>query len=100
MARFSVIGDSGIPSGWSVTRDKAAVWARSAALPKGAKGLIDAGAVGQPRDKNPKAAVCIVDTVAGAWRLKRVAYDTAAARKAVHQMGMPRRYGDRLLYGQ
>ena len=44
--------------------------------------LVNAGSVGQPRDRDPRAAYLLIDTEAGTWEHRRVKYsiDDAAAR--------------------
>jgi len=44
--------------------------------------LVNVGSVGQPRDKDPRAAYLIIDTETGTWEHRRVEYniDDAAAR--------------------
>lgn len=45
-------------------------------------GIINAGSVGQPRDRDPRAAYLLVDTGKGTWEHRRVEYpiDDAVAR--------------------
>ncbi len=50
--------------------------------------FINPGAVGQPRDNNPKAAYVVYDMDKGAVELHRVAYDTAAAQRKIREAGL------------
>ncbi len=57
------------------------------------------GSVGQPRDRNPRAAYAIYDASAGVVHFDRVPYDVAAARRKIERAGLPAVLGDRLLVG-
>ncbi len=61
--------------------------------------LINPGSVGQPRDRDPAAAYAVYDH--GRRRLYhyRVGYPVQAARRRIHQAGLPPVLGDRLQYG-
>jgi predicted phosphodiesterase len=61
--------------------------------------LVNPGAVGQPRDWDPRAGYALFDVPSGEVQLKRVAYDTAAARRAILAAGLPRSLGNRLIEG-
>ena len=64
------------------------------------KYFINVGAVGQPRDNNPKAAYVIYDMDAGTIELRRLEYDIAAAQKKILDAGLPERLAERLAYGK
>jgi len=61
--------------------------------------LINPGSVGQPRDRDPRAAYAIFDQDSRRVYLYRVPYPTAAARRRIIQAGLPPVLGDRLLHG-
>lgn len=61
--------------------------------------LINPGSVGQPRDRDPRAAYAIYDSQARRLHLYRVLYRVEAARRRIIQAGLPSVLGDRLLYG-
>ena len=61
--------------------------------------LINPGAVGQPRDGDPRAAYALFDTTSAEVSLMRADYDINAARSAILDAGLPARLGDRLLAG-
>ena len=65
----------------------------------GRRALLNPGSVGQPRDGDPTASWLEIDTDAGAVLWRRVAYDVAAVRAAIVDVGLPARLGDRLLVG-
>jgi predicted phosphodiesterase len=61
--------------------------------------LINPGSVGQPRDRDPRAAYAIYDSRARRLHLYRVLYRVETARRRIIQAGLPSVLGDRLLYG-
>jgi len=64
------------------------------------KYFINVGAVGQPRDNNPKAAYVVYDMTAGTIELRRLEYDIAAAQAKIRAAGLPERLAERLAYGR
>lgn len=61
--------------------------------------LLNPGSVGQPRDRDPRAAYALYDEVHGRVHVYRVTYRAASARRRIVQAGLPPILGDRLLYG-
>lgn len=66
----------------------------------GKKYFINVGAVGQPRDGNPKAAYVVFDTTEATVELRRLDYDIATAQKKILEAGLPERLAERLAYGR
>ena len=66
----------------------------------GKKYFVNVGAVGQPRDNNPKAAYVVYDVYEGTIELRRLEYDIAAAQKKILAAGLPERLAERLAYGR
>ena len=64
------------------------------------KYFINVGAVGQPRDNNPKCAYVIYDTTAQTIEIRRLDYDIAAAQAKIIASGLPERLAERLAYGR
>ena len=64
------------------------------------KYFINVGAVGQPRDNNPKCAYVIYDLTLGTIELRRLDYDIAAAQAKIRAAGLPERLAERLAYGR
>jgi predicted phosphodiesterase len=64
------------------------------------KYFVNVGAVGQPRDNNPKAAYVIYDMEAATIELRRVDYDIAAAQQKIRDAGLPERLAERLEFGR
>lgn len=61
--------------------------------------LLNPGSVGQPRDRDPRAAYALYDDHHQRVHVYRVGYPTASARRRILQAGLPPVLGDRLLYG-
>ncbi len=61
--------------------------------------LINPGSVGQPRDRDPRAAYAIYDDKLARLYVYRVNYSAAEARRRILQAGLPPILGDRLLHG-
>ena len=66
----------------------------------GRKYFINAGSIGQPRDRNPKAAYVIFDPVNNLIELRRVQYDIPAVQKKIRAAKLPESLADRLTYGR
>ena len=64
------------------------------------KYFVNVGAVGQPRDGNPKCAYVVYDVDEGTIELRRLDYDIAAAQKKILAAGLPERLAERLAYGK
>jgi diadenosine tetraphosphatase ApaH/serine/threonine PP2A family protein phosphatase len=64
------------------------------------KYFINVGAVGQPRDNNPKCAYVLYDMDASTIELRRLEYDIAAAQKKILEAGLPERLAERLAFGR
>ena len=68
-------------------------------LEEGVRYLINPGSVGQPRDRDPRAAFAIFDSKIGRLYHYRVPYSTKLARKRILRVGLPPLLGDRILQG-
>ena len=62
--------------------------------------LVNCGAVGQPRDGDPRAAYGILDTETRTLSLQRVEYDVAAAQAKILAAGLPDVLAQRLAVGR
>ncbi len=62
--------------------------------------IINPGAVGQPRDGDPRAAYALYDSDSRAITLHRVEYDIAATQQKIIAAGLPASLAERLAYGQ
>jgi len=68
-------------------------------IQEGVRYLINPGAVGQPRDGNPKAGYAIYDTETNEVVIKRLAYDIAATAEQMEEAGLPEAMHARLWLG-
>ena len=66
----------------------------------GKKYFVNVGAIGQPRDNNPKAAYVVYDMDEATIELRRLEYDIAAAQKKILDAGLPARLAERLAFGR
>jgi diadenosine tetraphosphatase ApaH/serine/threonine PP2A family protein phosphatase len=62
--------------------------------------IINPGSVGQPRDGNPKASYGLLDTVAGTYENRRIAYDIELAASKILAAGLPASLASRLYEGR
>ncbi len=58
------------------------------------------GAVGQPRDGDPRAAYALLETEEPAVTFRRVAYDIAATQRLMRERGLPEALAQRLSHGR
>ena len=70
------------------------------ALDAGSHYLVNCGAVGQPRDSDPRAAYGVVDTEERTLDVVRVRYDTATAQAKIIAAGLPEVLAQRLAIGR
>jgi len=66
----------------------------------GKKYFVNVGAVGQPRDGNPKSGYVVYDLNEGTIELRRLDYDIPKAQKKIIEAGLPQRLADRLALGK
>ncbi len=64
------------------------------------KYIINVGSVGQPRDRDSRAAYCIYDTDSNSIEIKRVAYDIRKAQVKIIDAGLPLFLATRLTLGR
>lgn len=62
--------------------------------------IVNAGSVGQPRDRDPRAAYAIYDSDQRLVMLRRVEYDVAKTVEKIRAAGLPDALGLRLFDGQ
>jgi diadenosine tetraphosphatase ApaH/serine/threonine PP2A family protein phosphatase len=63
------------------------------------RAIFNPGSVGQPRDRDPRAAYAIYDSEAMTWTLRRVAYEIPAVQERMLSAGLPDRHIVRLSAG-
>jgi len=61
--------------------------------------IVNPGSVGQPRDRDPRAAYAIYYPEEGIWEYHRVEYDIAAVQARMRALGLPERHILRLQAG-
>jgi diadenosine tetraphosphatase ApaH/serine/threonine PP2A family protein phosphatase len=101
--RYCLVGHTHIPLAFSetkISRPKVQDFERRTALTLGQRRLIlNPGAVGQPRDGDPRASYAVVDTEKRQFKLRRVAYDIEAVQKRMREHSLPQRLIERLATG-
>ena len=65
-----------------------------------ARYLVNCGAVGQPRDGDPRAAFALLDTTEHTMTIIRVPYDVAGAQTKIIEAGLPEVLAHRLAIGR
>ncbi len=63
------------------------------------RAILNPGSVGQPRDRDPRAAYAILDLADYTWEWHRVAYDIPSVQERMHQEDLPERHVSRLAAG-
>lgn len=63
------------------------------------RAILNPGSVGQPRDRDPRAAFAIYDSEASTWQPRRVVYDIEAVQKRIRAAGLPEKHAARLAEG-
>jgi predicted phosphodiesterase len=61
--------------------------------------ILNPGSVGQPRDRDPRAAYAILDLEKRIWMPKRVEYDFATVQERIRAAGLPEKHAARLSEG-
>lgn len=99
--RLCFVGHSHLPGVWSLGSSGPAFEPGSVeiALEAGRRYLVNVGSVGQPRDRDPRAAYALWDLDRGVVAIRRVAYDVGAALAKILASGLPRFLADRLALG-
>jgi diadenosine tetraphosphatase ApaH/serine/threonine PP2A family protein phosphatase len=101
VTRWCFVGHSHVPGAWSLgssgpEHHPGTVEIRAE---RGRRYIVNVGSVGQPRDRDPRAAYAIWDVEAGHVTIRRVTYDVATARRKITEAGLPRFLADRLSAG-
>jgi predicted phosphodiesterase len=87
-----------VPAGAS-GRDEREVTEVSVRLEGPWRYLVNPGSVGQPRDRDPRAACAVFETDGALLTLARLRYDIAAAQEAISMRGLPDFEATRLALG-
>jgi predicted phosphodiesterase len=63
------------------------------------RAILNPGSVGQPRDRDPRAAYAIFDTEALTWEPQRVDYDIVSVQARIREAQLPEKHALRLAEG-
>jgi diadenosine tetraphosphatase ApaH/serine/threonine PP2A family protein phosphatase len=100
---FCFVGHTHLPVVFHLARDRryARLWVPDTVqqLPLTPRAIINPGSVGQPRDRDPRAAYAIFSTEDQVWEFRRVAYDIAAVQERMKRAHLPERHAARLAGG-
>jgi len=102
--RLCFVGHSHRPGVWSLgsagpDHDDAPRPGTPVTLDAGRRYIVNVGSVGQPRDRDPRAAYAIWDQDARTVTIRRVGYDVRQAAMKIIAAGLPRALADRLADG-
>lgn len=105
-ARWGFYGHTHVPDAWRMDpngrTERVLLPVAPAELALGLPGryLVNPGAVGQPRDGDPRASCAIFDRSSALLRRAALAYDITAAQSAIRRAGMPEVEAVRLELGR
>lgn len=102
--RLTFFGHTHVPSLFKMEQGGIQVrWLRGDSgrveLDPGARYLVNPGSIGQPRDRDPRAAYMIYDSDKGSVRWYRLEYPVEKAQKRIRDAGLPAVLADRLSVG-
>ena len=66
------------------------------AIEEGYRYFVNVGSIGQPRDSNPDACVCILDEIAETLEFLRIPYDIPSCQDKILSNGLPSYLAERL----
>ena len=61
--------------------------------------ILNPGSVGQPRDRDPRAAYAIYDTEARTWTARRTEYNVSEVQERIRESGLPEKHAVRIAEG-
>lgn len=100
---YCFVGHTHLPSIFHMIDDKHAI---TLSIPNpnekielSPRAILNAGSVGQPRDRDTRAAYALYDTDAHTWEYRRTAYDIPSVQKRMEDAGLPIRHIQRLSAG-
>ncbi len=95
------VGHSHQPVVFELSRDEiTTINSESVKLKKAHRYIINVGSVGQPRDGDPRACLCVYDATSQEVKLERLQYDVESARQKILNAGLPSVLANRLLWGE
>ena len=69
------------------------------AMPLNGRAILNPGSVGQPRDRDPRAAYAIFDPDARTWEARRVEYNVTEVQERIREAKLPEKHAARLSEG-
>ena len=99
--RLCFVGHSHRPAVWSIGSSGPDFerGSTTVTLDHGRRYIVNVGSVGQPRDRDRRAAYAVWDLEGRRVEIRRVAYDVDAVQRKIHAAGLPRFLADRLAVG-
>ena len=99
--RFCFVGHSHRPGVWSIGSSGPVYEPGAGEIPlgRGRRYIVNVGSVGQPRDRDPRAAYAVWDVDERRVTIRRVVYDVSAARRKIVAARLPRFLAERLALG-
>ena len=97
---FCFIGHSHIQCMFQLNEDKDRVTLESVKVNQPTilmpRVLLNPGSVGQPRDRDPRAAYAIYETESRQWEARRVEYNVKEVQQRLREAGLPEKHAVRL----
>lgn len=98
--KLCFVGHSHQPGIYSVDRDRRiAQHPGRDSLRPGMRHIVNAGSVGQPRDRDPRACYALLDDAEATVELRRVPYPVAKTQAKMRAAGLPGYLSERLAVG-
>ena len=95
--RLCFVGHSHRPGVYAIRSDRSVARCRGfEALRPELRYLVNAGSVGQPRDRDPRASYVLYDTTSDSVEVRRVAYPVEKTQERMRAAGLPAFLIDRL----
>ena len=102
--RYCLIGHTHVPQAYSLDKEDNCTATRFLPTVKLITGetrlIVNPGAVGQPRDRNPEASYAVYDNRTKIIQLRRVSYDIRQTQDKIMKSGLPPRLATRLEMGE
>ena len=100
---FCFVGHTHLPAQFSMTDEnvlaKLTIPRPNVEITLQPRTIINPGSVGQPRDRDPRAAYAIFDTETFTWDFRRVPYEIGDVQARMQEAGLPEKHIQRLVIG-
>lgn len=100
--KICLVGHTHIPILYSHNGNGSVDWSvpqSGATLTIKGRAILNPGSVGQPRDRDPRAAYAIFTPEENKWEPRRVVYDVMSVHERIKAAGLPLRHATRLIDG-